>query len=149
MYQPEFLTFWHAFLLDDDFQTMASSSSGRKGVTAMSAVRALREKLGDDGMAELQMVVNNAGRQWKDDVLAIAGERFERRLAEEIGALRIDVAKEFAALRVEMAKEFAAVRREMAQSHAHLLKWSFLFWVGQVAAMGAMMAFLLNSIGPR
>ncbi len=143
---------------------MASSSSGRKGVTAMSAVRALREKLGDDGMAELQMVVNNAGRQWKDDVLAIAGERFERRLAEEIGALRIDMAKEFAALRVDMAKEFAAVRSEMAaefasvrretavglaQSHANLLKWSFLFWVGQVAAMGAMMAFLLNTIGTR
>ncbi len=154
---------------------MASSSSGRKGVTAMSAVRALREKLGDDGMAELQMVVNNAGRQWKDDVLAVAGERFERRLVEEIGALRIDMAKEFAAVRVDMAKEFAAVRSEMAtqfagvrgemaaefanvrretavglaQSHAHLLKWSFLFWVGQVAAMGAMMAFLLNSIGTR
>src|SRR6185312_6152066 len=112
-------------------------------------------------------------RQWKDDVLAVAGERFERRLAEEIGALRIDMAKEFAAVRVDMAKEFAAVRSEMAtqfagvrsemaaefsnvrretavglaQSHADLLKWSFLFWVGQVAAMGAMMAFLLNSIG--
>jgi len=167
--------FWHAFLLDDDFQTMASSSSGRKGVDAMSADRALREKLGDDGMAELQIVVSNAGRQWKDDVLAVAGERFERRLAEEIGGLRIDMAKEFAALRVEMAKEFADVRSEMAtqfaaargetaaefahvrretavglaESHAHLLKWSFLFWIGQVAAMSAMMAFLLKTIGTR
>jgi hypothetical protein len=153
--------FWHAFLLDDDFQTMASSSSGRKGVNAMSAVRALREKLGDDGMAELQMVVSNAGRQWKDDVLAVAGERFERiDMAKEFAAVRVDMAKEFAAVRSEMAAEFANVRAEfanvrretavgLAQSHAHLLKWSFLFWVGQVAAMGAMMAFLLNSIATR
>jgi hypothetical protein len=52
-----------------------------------------------------------------------------------------------------MTAEFAHVRREtavgLARSHVHLLKWSFLFWVGQVAAMGAMMAFLLNSIGTR
>jgi len=52
-----------------------------------------------------------------------------------------------------MAKEFADVRREtavgLAESHAHLLKWSFLFWIGQVAAMSAMMAFLLKTIGTR
>lgn len=110
------------------------------------------------------MVISDAGRQWKDDVLAVTGERFERRLAEEIGALRIDMAKEFAAIRVEMAREFAAVRGEMAaefahvrretavglaQSHAQLLKWSFLFWIGQVAATSAMMAFLLKTIGTR
>ena len=127
----------------------------------MSAVRALREKLGDDGMAGLHAVVNEAGRQWKDEVLTVTGERFERRLAEEIGGLRIDMAKEFASLRIEMAKEFGAVRSEMAaefadvrkemavgfaQTHTSLLKWSFLFWVGQLAAMGAMMAFLLRAI---
>jgi hypothetical protein len=119
----------------------------------MSAVRALREKLGDEGMAELHGVVDDAGRRWKDDVLAVTGERFERRLAEEIGALRIDMAKEFATLRVEMASQFADVRREMAvglaQAHASLLKWSFLFWVGQLAAIGAMMAFMLRTIGSR
>ena len=71
-------------------------------------------------------------------VLAIAGERFEQRLAQEIGSLRIDMAKEFAALRVEMANASASI-----------LKWSFLFWIGQFAAVSAMMAFLLRTIGPR
>ncbi len=129
----------------------------------MSAVRALREKLGEDGMSGLHIVVNDAGRQWKDDVLGIAGERFEKRLSEEIGVLRVDMAKEFAAVRVDMANGFAAVRAEMAQesaairkemgiglaeTRADLLKWSFLFWVGQFAAVSAMMAFLLRMTRP-
>ena len=100
------------------------------------SVRALRETLGNDAMAGLHIVVDDKGRQWKDDVLAITEERFERRLAREIGDLRLDMTKEFVSLRVGMAKEFANV-----------LKWSFLFWIGQFAAVSAMVAFLLRTIG--
>ena len=97
----------------------------------MASVRALRERLGNDAMSGLQIFVDDAGRQWKEDVLTVAGERFERRLAAEIGALRVDMAREFAAMRVE------------------LLKWSFLFWIGQFAAVSGMMALLLRTIGTR
>ena len=125
-----------------------------KGVCFMeSAVRTLRGKLGDDAMSGLETLLDDAGRQWKDDVLAITGERFERRLSEEIGALRLDIAKEFAAVRVDMAKEFAAVRVEMAtlsaSTHADILKWSFLFWIGQVAAVGGLIVFALRTVGAR
>jgi hypothetical protein len=113
------------------------------------AVVALREKLGNDGMADLRVVIDDAGRQWKDDVLEITGERFERRLGAEIGAVRTDMGKEFAALRVDIAREFASVRVEMAQMQVRLLKWSFLFWIGQFAAVSGMMAFLLNTAGGR
>ena len=89
-------------------------------------------------MAGLDDFVDEKGRRWKDDVLTIAGERFERRLAEEIGTLRVEMVKEFATLRVEMARE-----------SSRLLKWSFLFWIGQFAAVSAMMAFLLRTIPPR
>jgi hypothetical protein len=97
----------------------------------MASVRALREKLGDEAMSGLRTVINDGGEQWKENVLALAGERFERRLAEEIGALRVDITRQLAELRVE------------------LLKWSFLFWIGQFAAVSAMMAFLLRTIGAR
>jgi hypothetical protein len=110
-----------------------------KGVCSMeAAVRTLRAKLGDDAMSGLQTLLDDAGQQWKDDVLAITGERFERRLSQEIGALRVD-----------MAKEFASVRVEMATMQANLLKWSFLFWIGQFAAASAMTAFLLRTVGTR
>ncbi len=106
------------------------------------SVRALRERLGNEGMAGLHIVIDDKGGQWKDDVLAITGERFEARLAQEFGALRVDMAKEFASVRVDMAKEFAETR-------ASLMKWSFLFWIGQFAAVSAMMTFLLRTIGAR
>src|SRR5207302_263776 len=90
---------------------------------------------------------------WKEEVLSIAGERFERRLSEEFADFRGEMANEFAAVRGEMAKEFAAVRGEMAKDLAatrvDLLKWSFVFWIGQFAAVSGMMAFLLRTLAPK
>ena len=113
-----------------------------------AVVRSLREKLGDDAMGGLQNFVDDAGRRWKDEVLALAGEKFDRRLSEEIGALRLDMAKDFAAMRVECAKEFAAVRDEMAETRFTMLKWAFVFWVGQLVAMTGIMTLLLRATGP-
>ena len=127
----------------------------------MAAVaRVLREKHGEDAIGGLQALVDDAGRRWKEDVLVLVAERFDRRLGEEIGALRLDMAKEFGAVRVDTAKEVAAVRVEMAAMRTDLrselattrfsiLKWSFLFWVGQLAAMTGIMALLLRTIVPR
>jgi hypothetical protein len=123
-------------------------------------VRELKEKLGDEGMAGLQTFVDDAGREWKDDVLAVVGERFERRLGVEIGFFRVEVAKqlaafraevanEFAASRVDMAKELAAVHVELAETRARLIKWSFLFWIGQVAVMVGVMSLLMQAIVPK
>ena len=114
-------------------------------------------------MSGLQEFVDDAGRQWKDDVLMVAGERFDRRLGDEVGALRVDMAREFAAVRLETAKEFSSVRLEMAKefaavrgemaagfanTRADLVKWSFLFWVSQFAALSGMMMFLLRTMLP-
>lgn len=117
--------------------------------TGAFGARVLKEKLGDDGLSGLQSFVDEAGRKWKEDVLTVAAERFDRRLGEEIGALRLDLAKEFGAVRVDTAKEFAAIRIELVDERAGLLKWCFLFWIGQFAAISGMMAFLLRTIGTR
>lgn len=142
-----------------------------------AVVRVLREKLGDEAMEGLQTFVNEAGRNWKDDVLALAAERFDRRLNEEIGAFRLETTKEFAAMRVEMAamrselgteistmgaelrSEMATMgaelrtemgamgaglRTEIAAARFSMLMWAFVFWIGQFAAMSAMMTFLLR-----
>jgi hypothetical protein len=36
--------------------------------------------------------------------------------------------------------------RRLADTRVDLLKWSFLFWIGQVAAIGGMLAFALRSV---
>jgi hypothetical protein len=69
----------------------------------------------------------------ENEMLTIVTERFERRLAEEIAGLRI-----------EMHTGFAALRKEMSDQRAELLKWSLLFWVGQFAAFTAVLSFLLR-----
>lgn len=70
---------------------------------------------------------------WADHVLSIAAERFERRLAGEISAVRIEIAN----LRADL-------RADMANLRADMLKWSLLFWVGQFAALTAAMSYMLR-----
>jgi len=75
---------------------------------------------------------------WAEHVLSIAAERFERRLAEEIARLRVDLMQ-------EMHAGFAVLRKEIADQRVELLKWSLLFWVGQFAAFTAVLSFMLRS----
>ena len=88
----------------------------------------------DDGI-----VVFGGGRRTQvlmgeQDMLTIVTERFERRLAEEISGLRI-----------EMHSGFAAIRKEIAEQRAELLNWSMLFWIGQFAAFTAVLSFMLRN----
>jgi len=82
-------------------------------------------------------------------VLNIALERFDRRLTTEITALRIDVARDISAMRVDVARDLSTLRGDVARDlsgvRSELLKWSFLFWIGQVATMAGLLAFMLRS----
>jgi hypothetical protein len=69
----------------------------------------LRVKLGEAGSEGLQMMFADAHR--------IATESFERRLAEEMATMQLKMDAGFANLKFE------------------ILKWSFVFWIGQMAAI--------------
>lgn len=77
-----------------------------------------------------------------DDVIQIVTERFERRLAEENGKLRVEMATEFGKLRVEMAAGFGGLRAEMSDRNAEMLKWGLLFGATQTAALAGVIALL-------
>lgn len=83
----------------------------------------------------------------EERLLSLAAERFERRLAQEISGFRVEVARDFAKVRVEIHEGFASLRQAMGGMRVDLLKWSFLSWVGQVAAMAGLLAFMLRSVG--
>jgi hypothetical protein len=85
-------------------------------------------------------------------------ERFERRLTEEISGLRAEMYRELqalrlelhdglAALRQELSQDISAVRQDMATMRADILKWSFVFWIGQVATIAALLSFMLRPGG--
>jgi hypothetical protein len=74
-----------------------------------------------------------------DEMLDRATERFERRLAEECGNLRVEIASGNGSLRAEMARGFGALRDEMIDRNAALLKWGLV----QAAALIGVVAGLL------
>ncbi len=61
---------------------------------------------------------------------------------------RIDVRIERFALREDLVNGLAAIRQEMAAMRVELLRWSFAFWIGQVAATAALMALLIRLLTP-
>ena len=107
---------------------------------------ALHDRLGDEGGFELLELLQTTGQYWSEQVLSTAAERFERQLSITAERFERRLTQEIAALRVEMAQGQALLRIEMhegfARTRAELLRWSFLFWIGQVAAMAGLMAFM-------
>jgi hypothetical protein len=106
---------------------MASSSSGRVHVKIaernvlmdiLVVPPPVRDKLGEAGSEGLVTIFADAHR--------LAVDSFERRLGDEIAKFRLDVAQQLADMRFE------------------LLKWIFLFWIGQVGAIAAVMIALVR-----
>ena len=78
--------------------------------------RPLRDGLGDAASDGLVMMFADAHR--------IATESFERRLTDETAKLRLD----------------------MADMKFELIKWNFLFWIGQLAALTGILGFMLRNV---
>jgi hypothetical protein len=87
---------------------------------------ALRAQLGNDATFGLIELLESERKDWSQQVLTISADRFERRLAEELSGLRQQITHELVTTRVDM------------------LKWSFVFWIGQVAAMAGLLSFMLR-----
>ena len=73
------------------------------------------------------------------DVPALTTEYLEQRL----GHLEERFGQRFNHLESLLIERF---ERRLAETRVDVLKWSFLFWVGQVAAIAGMLAFVLRSL---
>ena len=107
---------------------------------------ALRDKLGPDASEALVDMLHDSARQSVDDAIDRATERFERRLAEELAKMRVEFAQGLANLQTQMAKGHSDLRKEFHESltatHTALLRWSLVFWTGQVVVLAALLRFL-------
>jgi hypothetical protein len=69
-------------------------------------------------------------------------------LRQEMAALRTELRLEMGTLRTDLRQEMAALgtdlRQEIANGRFELLKWSFLFWVGQIVAISAIVGVMLR-----
>jgi hypothetical protein len=90
---------------------------------------ALQERLGIEGTSGLLQLLDRTHREWRDDVIAASSDRFERRLVEEIAAVRVQIAQVDASIRRDMADMGASIRRDMATMGAEIRQ--------EMATMGA------------
>ena len=72
-------------------------------------------------------------------VAVLTAEYLEQRL----GHLEERFGQRFTHLESLLIERF---ERRLAETRGDVLKWSFLFWVGQVAAIAGMLAFFLRSL---
>ena len=83
----------------------------------------LQQKLGDDGVLDLHYMIDSRGREWKNDVLETATDRFERRLTQE-GSL---------------------IRQEVTATRISILRWMFAFWIANLTATLTVVAMILHA----
>lgn len=87
----------------------------------------LNERLTEEGAKALVAIVDRAVEESEKVTLQIAEERFERRVAQV--EAKIEVAK-------------AEVISTGERTRADLIKWMFIFWVGQIGVLtGILFAF--------
>jgi hypothetical protein len=114
----------------------------------MSAVRitgALLERLGEPAAVGLREVLDAHQQASTEAAMMQCAERFERRLVEETSKLRVEMMHESSSLRCEMREGFASLRTEMAADRFELLKWAFVFWVGQLVGVAGIIGLVLRS----
>jgi len=100
----------------------------------------LRTHLGDDGTFGLVELLESEQKNWSESVLITATDRFERRLTQEVGLLRQDFQK-------SLQDGLGGIRSDLANARVEMLRWSFAFWIGQVATIAALLAFMLRAAG--
>lgn len=76
--------------------------------------------------------------------MAAAIGAVRQEMAGSTAGLRQEMAASTAALRQEMAAGTASLRQEMSDQKFDILKWAFLFWVGQFFAVASLMAVLIR-----
>jgi hypothetical protein len=71
-------------------------------------------------------------------------------LRQEMAELRADLRQEMTVLGVDLRQEMmqlgAALREQMADGRFELIKWCFLFWLGQVVAVSGILALMLRAV---
>lgn len=90
----------------------------------------LNQKLGNDGVIELDTALEASRQQWKEQVVEVVSERFERRLTQEM----------------------SMVRMELADTRLSVIRWVAGLLIAHagviIATVFAMMTFLVSALRP-
>lgn len=96
---------------------------------------ALRDRLGEDGARALNEFVEQHADAWRTDVVNTCIERVDGRLHTN-------------AKRGDVAEGFEKVINKLADLRVELVRWSFAFWLGQIAVIMGAMFMMFRLLAP-
>jgi hypothetical protein len=118
----------------DDGIVVVRSGTGRAGqdaiMTAFARSVLLKQRLGHDGVIELDTALDASRQEWKEQVVELVEERFERRLAQELSMVRMEITD----TRLSVIRWVAG----LLIAHAGVI----------IATVFTMMTFLVNALKP-
>ena len=100
-------------------------------VDTLAVPAPVRERLGNaasDGLVTMFADAHRIATESANRTVREAEERFAYRLNDEISKFRVEMVQQLSDLRFD------------------LLKWNFLFWIGQLAALMSLLSFLLRDV---
>ena len=114
-------------------------------------------RLGDKLGSEASQDLSHGFQEVQNDMLTLTTDRLDGRLIavgselrSEIyqtqSELRQEMARMDAGIRVALTEGLSKIRTEMSEMRVDVIRWSFVFWIGQFAATAALLGFMLRSI---
>jgi hypothetical protein len=97
------------------------------------------------GDAALRQQMTELGASLRAEMAAL-GASLRGEMAALGGSLRGEITALGGGLRGEMAALGGSLRQEMADLRFDILKWCFLFWIGQVVAVAGLFALMLRLV---
>jgi len=113
----------------------------------LTVEKPLRDSLGNDAAIDsLIRLLNESREEQKKDIIEFVEEKFERRLSEEISGLEVRLSDKIVVgdsnLSEKISKLEGRIDAKISSSKAEIIKWMFIFWVGQVGViLGILFAF--------
>jgi hypothetical protein len=126
-----------------DVMMMCSERFERRVVEEISGVRL---HIGQVEMS-IRRDMTEMGSGIRQDMTAM-GASIRQEMTEMGASIRQDMTEMGASIRQDMAAMGASIRQDMASGRVELLKWCFLFWIGQVFAMAGIMGMMLRMFRP-
>lgn len=108
-------------------------------MTVITIPKILREKLSDEGAEALVELLDKTGTRSEESMLDRAEDKFENRVAQ----LEVKLEKRFAELETKFEKRFAQLEVKIAESRADIIRWMFIFWIGQFASIVGVLTAIL------
>lgn len=92
---------------------------------------ALRDRLGENGVRDLHDYVDEHRQAWRTDVVNAIDERLDLRLKD-------------CARREDLVRIEGRLSSRISETKVEILRWSFAFWIGQIATIAALLSYMLR-----